>query len=166
MCKLLFLYIQYAYSAKHASFVSAWVVPCGYKTVKRLLNSTRWNLLRHCPLLQFQRPLRCIAVRVCGLLLRTSHVAWSVCLRAKHTDELCKTDEMPFGVRLVWIQWTFVRWKPSPHEKKRFYRVSLETRSEWVQRWVWVVRRRCAPSPNYVRHLFNHDTIPAIRSIW
>jgi len=27
----------------------AWVVPCGYKTVKRLLNSTRWNQLRHCP---------------------------------------------------------------------------------------------------------------------
>ena len=31
----------------------AWVVPCGYKTVKRLLNSALWNPLRHCPPVAF-----------------------------------------------------------------------------------------------------------------
>jgi len=51
-------------------------------------------------------------MRACGLLLQTSHVAWSVCLSVYVLDtrvscaKTTKPIQMPFGGGLMWVQGT------------------------------------------------------------
>ena len=108
------------------------------------------------------------AVRGFGHFLHISHVAWSVCLCAGNTGELCKhgwTDQDAVwgadssGPRVLYNN-------PDPRGKGQFEGISPEVESGWVKRKMqlqsWVCDGDVALAKSLWTHVLN-DTFKAIR---